>query len=55
MKLAPLNLDPEELITNYKPLPQLDRKMKRTLEDTDPLMTVMTPKNKRYIKIILFR
>lgn len=47
MQLEPLNLDPEELIANYKPLPQLDRKLKRLVDDTDPLMSVMMPKNKR--------
>lgn len=48
MKLAPLNLDPEELIANYKPLPQLDIKKKKIVDDIDPLASIMTTKNIRY-------
>jgi len=44
--LAPFNLDPEELIANYKPLSQLDEKKKKT-EDLDPLAKIMTTKNMR--------
>lgn len=52
MKLAPLNLDPEELISDYKPLPQFDVKKKKIVdEDIDPLASIMTTKNIRYIKI----
>lgn len=47
MKLAPLNLDPEELIANYKPLPQLDIRKRKTTEDIDPLASIMTTKNMR--------
>jgi len=47
MELAPLNLDPEELITNYKPLTQLDLKKKKMVEDIDPLAKIMTTKNMR--------
>ncbi|XP_025408380.1 transcription elongation factor B polypeptide 3-like isoform X2 [Sipha flava] len=46
-ELAPLNLDPEELIANYKPLPQLDVKKKKTIEDIDPLAKIMKTKNMR--------
>jgi transcription elongation factor B polypeptide 3 len=45
--LAPLNLDPEELIANYKPLSQLDAKKKKMPEDLDPLAKIMTTKNMR--------
>ncbi|XP_050433259.1 transcription elongation factor B polypeptide 3 [Adelges cooleyi] len=45
--LAPLSLDPEELIANYKPLPQLERKKKITADDIDPLASIMTTKNMR--------
>lgn len=44
--LAPFNLDPEELIANYKPLSQIDVKKKKT-EDLDPLSKIMTTKNMR--------
>lgn len=60
MKLAPLNLDPEELIANYKPLPpQTEFKKKKSVEDTDQLAKIMTTKNMRYnkkscFKLILF-
>jgi len=47
MELAPFNLDPEELITNYKPLPQLDIKKKKLIEDVDPLAKIMMTKNLR--------
>jgi len=46
--LAPFNLDPEELIANYKPLSQIDVKKKKT-EDLDPLSKIMTTKNMRYL------
>lgn len=46
--MAPLNLDPEELIANYKPLPQLDVKKKKTVDDIDPLAKIMKTKNMRY-------
>lgn len=46
--LAPLSLDPEELIANYKPLPQLERKKKITADDIDPLASIMTTKNMRW-------
>jgi len=46
--LAPFNLDPEELIANYKPLSQLDVKKKKMTEDLDPLAKIMTTKNMRY-------
>ncbi|XP_060861312.1 transcription elongation factor B polypeptide 3-like [Metopolophium dirhodum] len=45
--LAPFNLDPEELIANYKPLSQLDVKKKKMPEDLDPLAKIMTTKNMR--------
>lgn len=48
MQLAPINLDPEELIANYKPLPQLDIKKKKSLEEIDALATSMKTKNMRY-------
>jgi len=51
--LAPLNLNPEELISDYKPLPQLDVKKKKIVEDIDPLASIMTTKNIRYIKLFL--
>lgn len=54
--MAPLNLDPEELIANYKPLPQLDMKKKKTFEDIDPLAKIMKTKNIRYylwIKLVV--
>ncbi|XP_025193465.1 transcription elongation factor B polypeptide 3-like [Melanaphis sacchari] len=44
--LAPFNLDPEELIANYKPLSQLDVKKKK-IDDLDPLAKIMTTKNMR--------
>lgn len=47
MKLGPLNLDPEELIAHYKPLPQLDIKKKKMVEDIDPLAKIMKTKNLR--------
>lgn len=46
--MAPINLDPEELIANYKPLPQLDIKKKKTFDDIDPLAKIMKTKNMRY-------
>jgi len=49
MVLAPLHLDPDELITNYKPLPQLDIKKRKLVEDVDPLAKIMTTKNLRYL------
>lgn len=48
MQLAPINLDPEELITNYKPLPQIDIRKKKSLEEIDALSTSMKTKNMRY-------
>lgn len=54
MKLAPLNLDPEELIANYKPLPQFDVRKRKTIDDIDPLASIMTTKNMRY-KFITIR
>lgn len=48
MQLAPINLDPEELIANYKPLPQLDVKKKKSLDEIDTLSTSMKTKNMRY-------
>lgn len=53
MKLAPLNLDPEELIAHYKPLPQLDVKKKKIVDDIDPLASIMTTKNIRYAQIVM--
>lgn len=53
MKLAPLNLDPEELIAHYKPLPQLDVKKKKIVDDIDPLASIMTTKNIRYTQIVI--
>jgi len=47
--MVPFNLDPEELITNYKPLPQLDIKKKKTVDDMDPLAKIMKTKNMRYL------
>jgi len=49
--LAPFNLDPEELIANYRPLSQLDVKKKKITEDPDPLAKIMKTKNIRYPNI----
>ncbi|XP_050541713.1 transcription elongation factor B polypeptide 3 isoform X2 [Daktulosphaira vitifoliae] len=46
-KLKPVTLNPEELIANYKPLPQLDKQKKKVVEDIDPLASIMTTKNMR--------
>lgn len=55
MMLAPLNLDPEELTANYKPLPQLDVRKKKMVEDIDPLATIMTTKNIRYLSKYIYK
>lgn len=55
MMLAPLHLDPEELTANYKPLPQLDVRKKKMVEDIDPLARIMTTKNMRYLPIFIYK
>lgn len=50
--MAPINLDPEELIANYKPLPQLDVKKKKTFDEIDPLAKIMKTKNIRYFILL---